>query len=202
MRTLAHTHARPHTPAHARTRYCGWDPTSLPLTTAPVASGGYSDLHGSQSGTRKLYMPYSHTSISIRYGGTGEDWSPTSPAARLSEPKLLAMIPIVTQLCEANRSREQVPHPGGSRHGHAPGSLHLFGSCRRTSRGGGSSPIGVRLTFLFAALEGVHQWLVVGSWLCPVLGRTVRSGAMAPNPDGGLQPPITAAHTRQLSSRG
>lgn len=71
--------------------------------------------------------------------------------------------------------REQERHPGGSRHGHAPWPLGFLGSCRRGPCGGGPSGTGVRLPFLLAALQGVHQRLVIGPRLGPVLSRTVGS---------------------------
>lgn len=129
-----------------------------------------------------------------------EEWSPPPPADGDQVPKYWPWSPSWPNYVNPTRYREQVYHPGGSGHSHAPGSLHLFSSGRRPSCTSGSAPIGVWLPFLFAALEGVHQWLVVGSWLCPVLSRTVWSKAMAPNPDGGRQPAPHKAALAETSS--
>ena len=65
--------------------------------------------------------------------------------------------------------RKQERHPGGGRHGHAPWPLGLLGSSGDTSCCSGASSAGVWLSLLFAALKGVHERLIIRSWLGPVM---------------------------------
>ena len=100
--------------------------------------------------------------------------------------------------------RKQERHPGGGRHGHAPWPLGLLGSGGGTSCRSGASSAGVWLSLLFAALNGVHQRLIVRSWLGPVLGgaSVVRRQSLGLHVEAREPPRQLPTHGRRLVPAG